>query len=79
MDVRFEYVSIKFYFRNKLLGAQDIQPFTQRPRKIAFGTVNFKWSLTYLPRSSAVELQHKSRDEAESETGSIPLYLLASC
>ncbi|CAN1129022.1 hypothetical protein LINPERPRIM_LOCUS17209 [Linum perenne] len=54
MDVRFEYVGIKFYFGNKLLGAQAIQPFTQRPGEIAFSTVNFKWSLAYLSRSSAV-------------------------
>ncbi|CAN1325059.1 hypothetical protein LINPERPRIM_LOCUS33368 [Linum perenne] len=47
MDVRFEYVDIKVYFRNKILGAQAIQPFTQRPGEMTFNTVNFMWSLAY--------------------------------
>ncbi|CAN1251346.1 NDR1/HIN1-like protein 2 [Linum perenne] len=57
MDVRFEYVGIKVYFGNKLIGAQAIQPFTQRPREMTFKTVRFISSLVYLPQSSAVELQ----------------------
>ncbi|CAN0922839.1 hypothetical protein LINGRAHAP2_LOCUS33254 [Linum grandiflorum] len=57
MDLRFEYVDIKVYFGNKLIGAQALTPFTQRPRDSKWQTVRVISSLVYLPQNSAVELQ----------------------
>ena len=57
LDIRFEYLAIELYFADRLISAQALQPFTQRPRETRLESVHLISSLVYLPQNHAVALR----------------------
>ncbi|GLT83730.1 hypothetical protein SLE2022_020020 [Rubroshorea leprosula] len=57
IDVRFEYLDIELYFKDRLIAAQAIQPFSQRRGEVRLESVHLISSLVYLPQNLSMELR----------------------